>query len=415
MIFEIFRFDYSDDEDDEHFNDINEEEQHKNNNKTTKQKGIIFRKEKSDDKESETYDPFKRNPTYAKAEYTELWELASLTSYFHPSVSLFATNVSEKKTIDYPGDPIEDFTTMKFLERFAFRNPKIVTDTDHMSYYAKKKLYKPSSYKALQPGSAEYMACKPEALLDEKFLYDFFVAMTEREMQKEVEMESGYQKKRKNDDSDLEDSEDETAEFGEVDFSGGLKKKKGDMDKKNKKKRKGDSSDEDPDLDSEEESDGEDSEPEMDEDGEGFGSYSEGSDVEGADGQDEQDFDFSDEDDGPPKKKSKQAVTKGKKETKAKKKPLDKKKVFKNNYDLDEFNKMADKFGDILERNKDSGDADQYVVKGKVPAKQLKWEREQEEYMKGRDHWRGGGKFKKYGHAKGSANKFGKKKFGKKK
>lgn len=381
-----------------------------------KQKGIIFRKEKSDDKESETYDPFKRNPTYAKAEYTELWELASLTSYYHPSVSLFATNVCEKKTIDYPGDPIEDFTNIKFLERFAFRNPKIIKDTDHMSYYAKKKLYKPTSYKALQPGSAEYMACKPEALLDEKFLYDFFVAMTEREMQNEVEMESRGQVKQKEEDADLEDSEDEeeTEEFGDVDFSSGLRKNKNrGMDKKNKKKRKGDSSDEESDLGSEEESDGEDGEPEMD--GEGFGSYSEGSDIEGADGQGEQDLDFSDEDDGPPKKKRKQADTKGKKETKAKKKPLGKKNVFKNDYDLDEFNRMAEKFGEILERNKNSGDANEYVVKGKVHAKQLKWERQQEETMKGRDHWRGGGRFKKYGHAKGSGNKFGKKKFGKKK
>ena len=423
----------------------------KDNTNARKSKGFIFRIEKKIDQESESYDPLKRNPMYAKADNTELWELASLTTHFHPSIMLFATNICEDVSISYPGDPLEDFSAIKFLDRFAFKNPKKYENTDNLPFYAKKKMCNPKSYKALQPGSAEYMSFAPEALQEEKFLYDFFVATTEREKEKEEKKRPKRRQKNPNDsdisdsEDDIYDSEEETEEFGDVDFSNNLQKKKTNKEKI-KKTKKDDSSEED--FDSEEESGSDESEPEMDEDGEGFKSYSEGSDLEGSnlegaeiDGQGEQDFDFSDEDDGPPKKKRKQNQAKSSKQDLAKEvesflskeknksldnnKSLDKNKTFSKKktlskkkaqeYDIDEFTKMAEKFGNILEKNKDSGDANQYIVKGKVSAGQIRWEREQEELQRGRSHWRGGKYKKKGSHNQNSGKKFGKQKFGKKK
>ena len=69
--------------------------------------------------------------------------MATLSTHFHPSVRHFAITMlgrekeeeepegrkSRRKQIvfspiQYPGDPLRDFTLMAFLERFSYRNPK---------------------------------------------------------------------------------------------------------------------------------------------------------------------------------------------------------------------------------------------------------------------------------------------------
>ena len=44
-------------------------------------------------KEKTTYDPLCRNPLYAGGEFCAYTELIYLKNHFHPSVSLFATNI----------------------------------------------------------------------------------------------------------------------------------------------------------------------------------------------------------------------------------------------------------------------------------------------------------------------------------
>jgi hypothetical protein len=76
--------------------------------------------------EAERYDATKRDPCHAHAETTPLWELSMLEEHYHPSVRSFATslksNESDNKII-YSGDPLLDFSTAAFLERFSYRNP----------------------------------------------------------------------------------------------------------------------------------------------------------------------------------------------------------------------------------------------------------------------------------------------------
>lgn len=72
------------------------------------------------------YDATKRDPQFAGAEKSCLWELAVLAAHYHPSVRKFAEHVmvNPKGTLEYQGDPLMDFTLMAFLDRFSFRNPK---------------------------------------------------------------------------------------------------------------------------------------------------------------------------------------------------------------------------------------------------------------------------------------------------
>jgi ribosome biogenesis protein MAK21 len=72
------------------------------------------------------YDIYKREPRFAGASSECLWELAPLALHFHPSVRRFAESVmySPESSIKYDGDPIADFSTISFLDRFVYKNPK---------------------------------------------------------------------------------------------------------------------------------------------------------------------------------------------------------------------------------------------------------------------------------------------------
>ena len=64
----------------------------------------------------------KRDPSHASP--GKLWELHSLRTHYHPSCRAWAEKLASSKTIQYGGDPLVDFGLMRFLDRFAYRNPK---------------------------------------------------------------------------------------------------------------------------------------------------------------------------------------------------------------------------------------------------------------------------------------------------
>merc|ERR1719247_3956071 len=64
----------------------------------------------------------KRDPAHAAP--GKLWELHTLRTHYHPSCRAWAEKLASSKTIQYGGDPLVDFGLMRFLDRFAYRNPK---------------------------------------------------------------------------------------------------------------------------------------------------------------------------------------------------------------------------------------------------------------------------------------------------
>ena len=72
------------------------------------------------------YDPLKREPKYANAESSALFELIQLTYHTHPTVKLWATKLLEGEVINYNGDPLLDFGLANFLDRISYKNPKSV-------------------------------------------------------------------------------------------------------------------------------------------------------------------------------------------------------------------------------------------------------------------------------------------------
>lgn len=71
------------------------------------------------------YEPAKRDPLYARAEESCLWEIVALCSHYHPSVVSFAKRLRvEMAAVEYGGDPLKDFTLGAFLDKFCYRKPK---------------------------------------------------------------------------------------------------------------------------------------------------------------------------------------------------------------------------------------------------------------------------------------------------
>ncbi|XP_052042376.1 CCAAT/enhancer-binding protein zeta [Apodemus sylvaticus] len=189
-------------------------------------------------KQIKTYDPFSRNPLFCGAENTSLWELRKLSEHFHPSVALFAKTILEGNCIQYSGDPLEDFTLMRFLDRFVYRNPKPhkgKENTDSVVMQPKRK-HLMKTIRDLAVNSKEFLAKEESQIpVDEVFFYRYY---------KKVAVVKDKQK-RSADEESIEDVDDEEFENmidtfendncftpgkDDLDFASNMKKTKGAKD-----------------------------------------------------------------------------------------------------------------------------------------------------------------------------------------
>ncbi|XP_011054478.1 PREDICTED: CCAAT/enhancer-binding protein zeta [Acromyrmex echinatior] len=148
-----------------------------------------------------SYDPFCWNPLYAGATKGLNAELEALSRHFHPSVSLFANQIIQGKAIEYTGDPLEDLTLIRFLDRYVFKNPKkleakkVQKKNDPL---AQRAGYTPKGIRSLPVDSAAYLDEREERIpVDELFLYRYL--KQKDEIKKRV--------KREDDDEDDEDAD----------------------------------------------------------------------------------------------------------------------------------------------------------------------------------------------------------------
>ena len=81
-------------------------------------------------------------------------------------------------TSRYDGDPLQDFTLMRFLDRFVFRNPKKdPTKGKPQTVLGRrnKGSYVPTGIRAVAPGSQEYLNREEVSVpKDELYIYKYF-------------------------------------------------------------------------------------------------------------------------------------------------------------------------------------------------------------------------------------------------
>ncbi|SCV68633.1 BQ2448_754 [Microbotryum intermedium] len=78
--------------------------------------------------ESIAYDGKKREPQFAHAENSCLWELVPLLNHFHPTVALHASMVLSGEPLS-ASDELEQYSLAHFLDRFVYRDAKKTAST----------------------------------------------------------------------------------------------------------------------------------------------------------------------------------------------------------------------------------------------------------------------------------------------
>lgn len=73
-------------------------------------------------KEDEEYDPKKRDPRYANADKSSLWELNQFLNHYHPTVAIYASSLLEGTEQVKPDLGL--YTLSHFLDRFVYKNSK---------------------------------------------------------------------------------------------------------------------------------------------------------------------------------------------------------------------------------------------------------------------------------------------------
>ncbi|KAK6622907.1 hypothetical protein RUM43_008758 [Polyplax serrata] len=130
------------------------------------------------------YNAFVRNPLYAGAQNCLCFELYELVHHFHPTVALFAQKIIDGEVIKYSGDPFLDFTLIRFLDKFSFKNPKVLKPDDErrltFTMFNRKKYYESTPIRRLRANTAEYLKLNEKSIpVDELFLYKYMKKKTE--------------------------------------------------------------------------------------------------------------------------------------------------------------------------------------------------------------------------------------------
>ncbi|KAL0274231.1 UNVERIFIED_CONTAM: hypothetical protein PYX00_006702 [Menopon gallinae] len=141
------------------------------------------------------YDPYHRNPLYAGGSKTVMVELNKLANHYHPSVSLFATNILNGERIKYSGDPLQDFALIRFLDKFSFKNPKTLKEQeerkDTFSTFGRRKMYSQLIMTTLMAKKEDYLKRHERNVpVDEKFIFNYLKEKESRIAAKKEEEES---------------------------------------------------------------------------------------------------------------------------------------------------------------------------------------------------------------------------------
>ncbi|KAI8109579.1 hypothetical protein M9434_000861 [Picochlorum sp. BPE23] len=161
------------------------------------------------------YDPSKRDPKYANAEKSCLWELVPLSKHAHPSVAAMAKTLLAGVPIQYNGDPLKDFVLAEFLDKFISKKSKPRTTTGGDSMMQPTRGRQSTHTPVLDAFESKQVAP------DEAFFHQFFKIAQERG--KPVKRKAKHQDVHSDDDSSLAEDdflageEGDDAAYGDVD------------------------------------------------------------------------------------------------------------------------------------------------------------------------------------------------------
>jgi ribosome biogenesis protein MAK21 len=102
-------------------------------------------------------------------------------NHHHPTVSKFAHSLVSSGTVSYTGDVLADFTLIRFLDKFMFKNPKKKTSEHGGSIMQRKPVRgdrKESQQDKAMPFNAKRFAGKTETDVSEDQVSLFFLSFS---------------------------------------------------------------------------------------------------------------------------------------------------------------------------------------------------------------------------------------------
>jgi ribosome biogenesis protein MAK21 len=117
------------------------------------------------------YDAQKRDPQFANADQSCLWELLILTAHVHPSVVAMARTLLAGVHVKYDGDPLKQLTLGAFLDKFLQKKPKHISSDEEMARKGDSLMQPLRAAGELLLKEAEEQEVAP----DEAFFHKFYV------------------------------------------------------------------------------------------------------------------------------------------------------------------------------------------------------------------------------------------------
>jgi ribosome biogenesis protein MAK21 len=141
--------------------------------------------------ESGEYDGRKRDPVYAHAGNSQLWELVPLLHHFHPTVEHYASGYLDNET-GFSKPDVDLHTLTHFLDRFVYKNPKQKPAAkggsimQPLSGADPRGLLNSSKTDRAPVNLADWSKMNVEDVeVGDRFFYDYFTKRTETKPKKE--------------------------------------------------------------------------------------------------------------------------------------------------------------------------------------------------------------------------------------
>ena len=165
-----------------------------------------------------SYDPYKREPLYANAHLTCLWELTALASNVHPSVAAMAKSLLNGEEVFYDGDPLMEMTLMSFLDKWLMKKvgSKIAKKAKSSVFNTPTAIAQSS----FVPGTLEFAAMKESEVDPSEIFFHRYYSVKQSEKLTKLKLEEKDAADDENgseseeEESDEEDGKKKKSDFG---------------------------------------------------------------------------------------------------------------------------------------------------------------------------------------------------------
>ncbi|MCH0629301.1 hypothetical protein JNB11_04920 [Kocuria palustris] len=159
----------------------------------------------AEEDEGQEYDPRKRDPKFAHAASSLLWEIEAFLKHYHPTVGVYAESLV--KGTKQPKPDLGLFTLAHFLDRFVYKNAKEKTGPKGMSIMQPLGGgFNTKSTDQAPANTIDWLAKRADQVRpDEQFYHQYFTT-------KQLKLKGAVLKKKKKSGDDDDEEEDNEAE-----------------------------------------------------------------------------------------------------------------------------------------------------------------------------------------------------------